>query len=310
MPEEAVMEVQEKVQDEVQAEQESTMDYKVKRRDMNIVHPSMILVDHKFNGRVKAHDDESVQKLADSIAEHGQQQPVVIRPLNGHPDYKFQLVSGYRRHAAVSLLNKSRNNKDQAFLLCVKSSVNEDEAFIANLIENIERKNTTVIDDVHNMRRLKEEKGYTNNDLAKLYGKTSARISQLYKLLELDDETQMLVHDGKLKVSHAIRLTEIPPKERKNALKDALKEGGEGFDGEKLTEKVSKARAERGQNTNRTMKQAKDYFFAMSEKEGDVGTLCEKILGFLNGTSTERQLTLTINKIVNKDNQNDDIKED
>ena len=84
------------------------------------------------------------------------------------------------------------------------------------MIENIQREDLNVIEEAYAYKGLIELKNITNENLAKKIGKSSSHVSNILRLLELDDEIKNLVVNGKLSMGHARALIGVP-----NALEKA-----------------------------------------------------------------------------------------
>jgi ParB family chromosome partitioning protein len=158
------------------------------------------------NGRFFDHDETSINEMVERFEEEGQLQPVMVRRLSGD---SVELVLGYRRCLAMIEYNK-RHPEAPKKLKCTMVTCNAEEALRNNIVENIERKDCSVIDHAHNQRRLKEEHNWTDAQIAKLYKMSQGYVSQLRKLLVLPRPVQLLVHTKELPVSTAIKLADLP----------------------------------------------------------------------------------------------------
>src|SRR5689334_6918023 len=97
----------------------------VGRSDLYSFFPEHIVVKHEENSRVVPHTPEEIEALANSIEEYGQQQAAVVRRIE---DNKVQLVAGYGRYQAVTLLNQRHPDKPLK-LQCRVVTLNAEEAF-------------------------------------------------------------------------------------------------------------------------------------------------------------------------------------
>jgi ParB family chromosome partitioning protein len=189
----------------------------VKRAEMFLIDPQEIQVDQKANGRWQPHTEADISARADSFEQLGQLEPVTVRRVAGN---KVQLVFGYLRHAAALEYNK-RHPDSPMKLKCLVVQCNEIEALVRNITENRERKATTPIDDAHAQRRLREEHGYTDTQIAALYKVSPAYVSQLKKLTSLTPAAQTQVHRNELSVSAALTLADLPEKDQKEIVTKA-----------------------------------------------------------------------------------------
>lgn len=202
------------------------------RKEFFFVNPYEIVVQEELRGRAFAPSIEQVIEMAISIMQHGQRQPVECRRL---PNKKLQLVLGFTRTAAVRMIRDGFKDADGKEWcdpdLKLKTTVvetNEQQAFINNIIENLHRNDLSPMDDAKNQERLRDRNGYTDNDIAKLYGyKHTVKVSRLRKLLQLTNEEQLLVHHRKLSVENAIDLLLVEdPVKRAEIIAKAVKENG------------------------------------------------------------------------------------
>ena len=199
-----------------------------RRTDIWFCDPFSIKITEENRGRHKPPSAEAIVEKAISMLTHGQLQPVEVRRVDGD----VSLVSGFTRAGAARLIRDGFEHDGQQFgdknfmLQCKVVTLNEQEAFEHNVVENAHRDATSPIDDAHNQRRLREKYGYQNADIAKLYQQDPSRICKLKRLLEHDNDTQAMVHEGRLSVATAISLFELPPQERKAMIEAALLANG------------------------------------------------------------------------------------
>jgi ParB/RepB/Spo0J family partition protein len=160
-----------------------------------------------------AYKDERVriERLADTIAEEGQLQPILVRRKNGH----YAVVCGRRRIAAISEL------KRRGMPLLVASYVtqmDDAEAYRAALIENIQRRNFTpvafarLIADVRAKNQW--QSGDHTKDVARFFGVSPAQITTHERLLELPVEIQERVESDGWAAQCAFDLAAVEPEHR------------------------------------------------------------------------------------------------
>lgn len=216
-----------------------------KRGEMLWISPLQIIVEEELRGRTKPPTAEDIKSLAVSMMDNGQRQPVECRKVD---DNRVRLNLGFTRMAAARLIvagftdDEGKERKDESFMLkVIMSNSNDQEAFIHNIVENAHRYATSAIDDAVNQRKLTEGYGYSDTDIAKLYGyKGSNKVGRLRRLLELDQDTQNKVHDGVLPVATALELLDIPVEKRAETLEAAMKENGK-IDGQVVRQEAREA---------------------------------------------------------------------
>jgi ParB family transcriptional regulator, chromosome partitioning protein len=149
-------------------------------------------------------DEETLQELANSIAEFGIIQPVIVRNLDRGGMY--EIVSGERRFRAAKMLN-------MASVPCIINyDINDLASLEMALIENIQRDNLTPIELSHTFKQLIDEFKLTHEDLSKRVGKSRAAITNSLRLLLLPVEIQKMVDGQKLSAGHARALLSVEDK--------------------------------------------------------------------------------------------------
>jgi ParB family chromosome partitioning protein len=141
----------------------------------------------------KSFDDAKLDELARSIRSHGVIQPIVVREREGGG---YWLVAGERRWRAAQ----------RAGLHEIPAIVREAtpaRAFELALIENLQRDDLDPIEEAEAYRRLAEEHGYTQEQLAERVGKDRATIANALRLLKLPPTVRALVQEGTLTMGHA-----------------------------------------------------------------------------------------------------------
>ena len=222
-----------------------------RRFDGWAVDPFEIIVKEDLRGRRKPPSDEQIIDMAVSMMEHGQREPVECRKVN---DKRLQLNLGFTRTAAARLIRDGfeyinpvtgeveRRQDEQFMLKVVLSDSNDKDAFVHNIVENQHRNATSAIDDAHNQRRLRENYGYSDADITKLFRyKDPNKVGRLRRLLALPDSVQDLVHYEKLTVQAALDLLDLPPDEMETAISSATDEATGNVVGSKVREIVREA---------------------------------------------------------------------
>lgn len=137
-------------------------------------------------------DPERLQELANSIAELGLLEPVIVRQ---HGE-GYQLVAGERRVRAAGL----------AGLKAVPALVREFddvELMKVALVENLQRENLNAIEEAEGYQRLVDEFGFTQSQVADAVGKKRPSVANALRLLNLGDLERQMVRDGRLSAGHA-----------------------------------------------------------------------------------------------------------
>jgi len=179
---------------------------------------------------------DTVRDRAVSIATHGQLQPAEVRRLD---DNTLELVAGYTRRDAITLLREGftaidpqtgekREYRDAHATLWVKVvDVTADEAFVRSIAENLQRRDTTDLQEALAQSELRTTMGWSDSQIARFYGKTNQnRVAALAKLLTLPDDVQKMVHTGKLALYTALDTLDLDPETRATLLDGATDETG------------------------------------------------------------------------------------
>jgi ParB-like chromosome segregation protein Spo0J len=196
-----------------------------KRGDLWFVDPYQVQVSEELRGRRRPPADDAIIEMACSLLEHGQLQPVLTRR-DGQG--RLVLTLGFTRTAAARLIRDGftdpdgTERRDERFMLkAAVSDCSDQQAFTRNVIENARRNATSDMDDAHNQERLRGY-GMTDVEIGRLYGaRDGARVSRIRKLLRLNDDAQLLVHQGQLSVDAALTMLDMPEPARKAAVEKA-----------------------------------------------------------------------------------------
>jgi len=187
-------------------------------------------------------DDEQLQSLAISIKRKGVFQPILVQKLtNG----TYQLVAGERRMRASQIAGLDE-------IPAIVTNFSKEEQLEIAILENVQRENLNPIEEAEGYKRLLDEFGHTQEQLAEIIGKSRSHISNVMRLLNLPEDVKQLIKEGKLSFGHAralvtsdnasavaqkvlsnslnVRDTEKLVRRRKNPQMDKVRNSGEGND--------------------------------------------------------------------------------
>lgn len=147
-------------------------------------------------------DPDALQELSASLKQRGVLQPLIVRP---HPndDGIYQIVAGERRWRAAQMAQLHE-------LPVIIRQMSDTEVLEVAIIENIQRADLNAIEEAASFRQLMDRFGHTQERLAEALNKSRSHIANLLRLLNLPDQVQDLVKDGKLSAGHARALITVP----------------------------------------------------------------------------------------------------
>jgi ParB-like chromosome segregation protein Spo0J len=303
----------------------------VKRSDLYSVDPFEVVVKEELRGRWTPPTETMIINMAMSMMENGQRQPVEVRKI---AEGKLMLVLGFTRTAAARLIrtgfthNEVHYQDEQFKLKCSLTDANDQKAFINNIVENAHRNNTSPIDDAMNHHKLRDQYGYSDTDIAKLYqhgenpDKTInvAKVGRLRRLLALPEEAKQLVHTGKLAVQAALDILDIEDEAIRNTTLEAVYAdcgAGESVSGTTIRSKIrdtilnddSKTDEEKATATAaagkkaikpRSMKEIRTFFGNLQENHVDdaVKEFSKQFLSWVEGKKSDKVLGNAVEKFL------------
>ena len=158
----------------------------------------------------KEFDQEKLQELADSIAQHGIVQPIVVTKQEGY----YEIIAGERRWRAAKLAGLKE-------VPVVVKEYSPQEVMEVALIENIQREDLNPVEEAKAYQHLIEEYKLKQEDVAKKVSKNRSTITNALRLLKLPDSILQMLISGDLSGGHARALLSIddPKKQEKIAEK-------------------------------------------------------------------------------------------
>ncbi len=160
-------------------------------------------------------DPESLQELADSIRAQGVMQPIVVRPIS---DSRYEIIAGERRWRATQL----------AGLDTIPALIRDvpDEAAVAmSLIENIQREDLNPIEEAMALQRLQQEFELTQQEVATAVGKSRSTVTNLLRLMTLQEDVRKLLEHGDLEMGHARALLGLDATDQSQAARNVVSRG-------------------------------------------------------------------------------------
>ncbi|HET8727907.1 MAG TPA: ParB/RepB/Spo0J family partition protein [Alphaproteobacteria bacterium] len=143
----------------------------------------------------KVFDPAAMESLVESVREQGILQPILVRPVADERD-RYQIIAGERRWRAAQ---QAKLHEVPAVI----RDLTDLEALQIAIVENVQRSDLSAIEEAEGYRRLIDEFGYTQADLARVIGKSRSHIANTLRLLDLPVEVMTMLDERKLTAGHA-----------------------------------------------------------------------------------------------------------
>ena len=140
-------------------------------------------------------NEGDLRELAESIAVRGVLQPILVRPDPEQPD-RFEIIAGERRWRASQLARVHE-------VPVIVREFSDGEALEVALIENLQRQDLSPLEEAEGYRRLMDEYAHTQDDVAKVVGKSRSHVANTMRLLALPGPIKRLIDEGLLSAGHA-----------------------------------------------------------------------------------------------------------
>ncbi len=200
----------------------------------------------------KDFDETALAQLADSIAEHGVIQPLLVRPLaNGG----YQLVAGERRWRASKMAGLSE-------VPVVIQEMTDSEMMELALIENLQREDLNPIEEALGYRELMDKHNLTQDQVAQKVGKSRPAVANALRLLNLPDKVIGMVRGGELSPGHARALLAL---EDEKEMEELAKKAAKGLVTVRDIEKQSKKEGSKVEKTPPRSPAFKDSYYEEME---------------------------------------------
>ena len=195
--------------------------------------PVDLLQPGKYQPRTDMHP-ESLEELASSIRAQGVVQPIVVRSINGSG--RYEIIAGERRWRAAQMAGLHE-------IPAVVRNVPDEAAIAMALIENIQRENLNPIEEAIALQRLISEFEMTHQEAAGAVGRSRAAVSNLLRLLTLNDDVRKLVEKGDLEMGHARALLALEGESQSQTAREVAAKGYSVRETEHLVRRLSTAPA-------------------------------------------------------------------
>ena len=159
------------------------------------------IIPNRFQPRLSFDEDE-LNELAKSIRQHGIIQPLVLRKVGN----KYEIIAGERRYKASFIAGLTK-------VPAVIIDLNDNESAEVAIVENIQRKNLSALEEAKSYKKLLDRGYLTQEELAIKMGKTQGAISNKLRLLNLSEEVQDALLNNEISERHARSLLKVENKE-------------------------------------------------------------------------------------------------
>ncbi len=168
------------------------------------------IIPNRFQPRL-AFDEEGLKELSESIKQHGIIQPLVLRRLGN----KYEIIAGERRFKAATMAGLRQ-------VPAIISDIDDNKSAEIALVENIQRRNLTPIEEAKSYKNLLDRGYMTQEQLAEKMGVSQSSIANKLRLLNLAPEVQDALLQEKISERHARSLLVLPKEEQAQWLQKIL----------------------------------------------------------------------------------------
>lgn len=185
-------------------------------------------------------DEETLSELAESIAQHGLIQPIVVKPTaNG----RYSIIAGERRWRACRIAGLYE------VPVIIKDAA-EQELMELALIENLQREDLNAVEEALGYRSLIEAFELTQEEVAKRMGKSRVAVTNALRLLNLNDEELQALRVGAISAGHARAILTVEDIDTRKKMLEAATNGASVRELEKMAKSVKKTTAAKKKEKN------------------------------------------------------------
>ncbi len=181
---------------------------------------------------------ETLEDLANSIRAQGVMQPLLVRPTHDGGEAEYEIIAGERRWRAAQLAGLES-------VPALVRDVPDETAIAMALIENIQREDLNPLEEARALSRLTEEFGLTHQEAAESVGRSRTTVTNLMRLLELNEEVQNLVEIRELEMGHARALLALPMTAQPAAAHEVIRRGLSVRETERLVKRLAAGRSKK-----------------------------------------------------------------
>lgn len=221
-------------------------------------------------------DDGAMTELADSIAQHGVLQPILVRPLLSGG---YQIVAGERRWRASRMAGLTT-------VPAVIRDLTDSEVMQLALIENLQRENLKPLEEANGYKMLMDNFEFTQEEIAKTVGKSRPAITNALRLLNLPEDMQNMLERGEMTAGHARTLLSFKNEDQMKAA--ARRVTMEGISVRELEKMAKRANEEKPEKADKSAKRRIRYY---DEAELALRDVLNRVV-HISGTKKKAALTI------------------
>ncbi|MBQ8532263.1 MAG: ParB/RepB/Spo0J family partition protein [Clostridia bacterium] len=179
----------------------------------------------------KDFDEAALNDLADSIAQHGLIQPIVVRPT---VDGRYMIIAGERRWRACRIAGLNE------VPVIIKATDDRTLMELA-LIENLQREDLNAVEEALGFKALIDDFSLTQDEVAKKMGKSRSAVTNSLRLLSLNNTELEALRIGSISAGHARALLSCEDEDVRQKMLLAAVEGASVRELEKMAAMSKKA---------------------------------------------------------------------
>jgi len=191
----------------------------------------MLNVNSLQRGKFQPRDDinpETLNELAESITSQGVIQPLVVRKITYD---KYEIIAGERRWRAAQIAGLNE-------VPAIIREIDDQVALAIGLIENIQRESLTPLEEAKALQQLIEDFKMTHAEISHVVGRSRSAVSNLIRLLQLNDSVKQLLGKGDIEMGHARALLSIKEEQQFDVAKRVVQKSLSVRQTEELVKRV------------------------------------------------------------------------
>ena len=244
--------------------------------DAGAVEPSINDLEPNRTQPRQSFDDGAMTELADSIAQHGVLQPILVRPLLSGG---YQIVAGERRWRASRMAGLTT-------VPAVIRDLTDSEVMQLALIENLQREDLKPLEEANGYKMLMDNFEFTQEEIAKTVGKSRPAITNALRLLNLPEDMQNMLERGEMTAGHARTLLSFKNEDQMKAA--ARRVTMEGISVRELEKMAKRANEEKPEKADKPAKRRIHYY---DEAELALRDVLNRVV-HISGTKKKAALTI------------------